>query len=119
MRRRRHHGTACLARCRGLNTLGAHGSQQEYTPLHLAVISENVHMVKMLLERSIEVQKTIDLTFGDTGSTALHWAATKGNVELVAALQGSLANKNLKDVVRMRPTLRGSSAGSVPTMIPD
>ena len=44
-------------------------------------------------------------------------AATKGNVELVAALQGKLANKNLRDVVRMLPTLQGSSAGSAPTII--
>lgn len=80
-------------------------TQQEYTPLHLAVVSENIHMVSTLLEKSSEVLKTIDLTFGDTASTALHWAATKGNVELVAVLQGRLANKNLKDVVRMRPTL--------------
>ena len=92
-------------------------TQQECTPLHLAVISENLHVVNTLLEKSSEVQKIIDLTFGDTGGTALHWAATKGNVELVAALQGKLANKNLRDVVRMLPTLQGSSAGSAPTII--
>ena len=95
-------------------------TQQECTPLHLAVISENLHVVNTLLEKSSEVQKTIDLTFGGidhTGGTALHWAATKGNVELVAALQGKLANKNLRDVVRMLPTLQGSSAGSAPTII--
>ena len=72
---------------------------KEYTPpinrisaLHLISETNNMELVKLLLAHDIPIDSR-----DRTGSTPLHWAAFKGNLNLVRLLLDNNANTNLVD----------------------
>ena len=53
------------------------------TPLGVAVMQNNLEMVKLLIQTAPEYVNAQD----KSGNTAMHYAVAKGNVEIVAALR--------------------------------
>lgn len=63
-----------------------------YTPLHLAVISSNIELIKCLISHNV------DLNIKDNESHfAMHWASVCGQEEVISLLVNAGANINSKD----------------------
>ncbi|MDR1139934.1 MAG: ankyrin repeat domain-containing protein [Rickettsiales bacterium] len=68
----------------------------DYTLLHLAVESNNVLMVKLLIKKTVRVDMRIK-DGSSNGLTALHIAASHGYEEIVQLLLDANANPSLED----------------------
>merc|ERR1712137_730016 len=103
-------------------------TQQGNTPLHLAVIGNDITTIKFLLENS--ANPNYSNTYGET---PLHWACKEGNTEIVQLLLRRRALVNLADTDGNTPLhwaaeydhtevitlLRGRGASTKPQMHPN
>lgn len=84
-----------------------------WTPLLSAVSSEHTEVVKMLLETGrVDVKKK-----NETGRQAIHYAASKGNLEILSLLLQSGASVNARDKYGETPLHRAIQARNAENLV--
>ncbi|XP_031340471.1 uncharacterized protein LOC116168669 [Photinus pyralis] len=76
--------------------LPTHNDSEEFSPLHVAVITGQLHIVQALLEQNVNVNAS-----DSSGKTPLHWAAIKNNPNALRALLSNSADPNVSDLNEM------------------